>query len=79
MITDNIETMFVGCLNEEVVSIDKLNKSALGHSNAGITCGRRSPIRLAYEDDILNKTTQCIDRRKVGAVVNDDDLPLFLA
>jgi hypothetical protein len=78
LIPHDVETVLVGCPDEVIVAIDKLDILPCGTAQPHVSCRRQPLIGLPDVDDLFSQLGPFVDRCLVAAVVYHDDLTLIL-
>ena len=71
--------MFIGRLQQIIISVNQLYVFSLGHIYASVSRSTNSLIGLAHIDDIVTDVKQCADSRRVASVINHNNLPTVIA
>ena len=69
--------MFIGSLNQIVITIHKLYKVTFGYLNTIVSSHANSLIRLAQIDDMLQVLCHFVERTDVAAIIYQDDFSLL--
>lgn len=77
MISHQIETVFIAPLEQIVIAVNKLQKSAGSYLDARVPGYRQALVALAQIDEIVLIVHQVVDGREVASIVDDDDFALF--
>ena len=76
IVADDVKTVLIGCLDQEVVAVDNLDVFTLRHRQCRVSGHAHTTVLLSEVDDLVTVFQQAVHRTVVRAVVHDDDLPL---
>ena len=76
VMTDDVETVVIRCLQETVIAVDELDIFALSHRHARVPGCANATVLLTHINNLVAISEQVVHRTFVRTVVHDDNLPL---